>query len=243
MRSSRVSRDTAKLFDKVSGATPSRRTTRSSLSQFNYSTNAPIKHEPGTADFKDEPSPPSRKRRRVDASTTVTSIKSEHLEEALTSISSPPSKAQRRDRKPARKTTDPSTGQTTVAAPSDWEEMYQAVREMRAPGGVAHGAAVDTMGCERLADPRASPKDQRFHTLVALMLSSQTKDTVNAVAMARLKTELPAHKPGAPVGLNLDNMLAVDPKALNEMIWAVGFHNNKTKCGFSLYCGYRDIID
>ena len=61
------------------------------------------------------------------------------------------------------------------------------------------------------------------------MLSSQTKDTVNAVAMARLKTELPAYKEGAPVGLNLENMLAVEPDVLNNMIWAVGFHNNKTK--------------
>lgn len=85
------------------------------------------------------------------------------------------------------------------------------------------------MGCERLADVEASPRDQRFHTLVALMLSSQTKDTVNAVAMARMKKEMPAHKEGAPIGLNLENMLAVEPAVLNEMIWAVGFHNNKTK--------------
>jgi endonuclease III len=101
--------------------------------------------------------------------------------------------------------------------------------KMRGAGGVASNAAVDTMGCERLADPDASPRDQRFHTLIALMLSSQTKDTVTAVVMHRLKTELPAHQPGAPKGLNLDNMLAVDPQVLNEMIWAVGFHNNKTK--------------
>jgi endonuclease-3 len=85
------------------------------------------------------------------------------------------------------------------------------------------------MGCERLADRSASPKDQRFHTLVALMLSSQTKDTVNAVVMKRLQTELPPYKQGAPVGLNLENILAVEPKLLNEFIWQVGFHNNKTK--------------
>jgi endonuclease-3 len=107
--------------------------------------------------------------------------------------------------------------------------MYNAVKKMRSPGGVAHGAAVDTMGCERLADKNASPKDQRFHTLIALMLSSQTKDTVNAVAMQRLKTELPPYKPGAAGGLNLENVLAVDANILNQLIWAVGFHNNKTK--------------
>lgn len=107
--------------------------------------------------------------------------------------------------------------------------MYELIRKMRAPGGAAYGAAVDTMGCERLADRDASLKDQRFHTLIALMLSSQTKDTTNAAAMKRLKTELPPYKPGAPIGLNLDNILAVEPKLLNELIWAVGFHNNKTK--------------
>lgn len=107
--------------------------------------------------------------------------------------------------------------------------MYRVVKEMRSPGGVAHGAAVDTMGCERLADREASPRDQRFHTLIALMLSSQTKDTVNAVVMQRLQTELPPWKKGEPAGLNLENVLAVEPQLLNEMIWQVGFHNNKTK--------------
>jgi endonuclease-3 len=108
--------------------------------------------------------------------------------------------------------------------------MYDAVLKMRQPGGVASNAAVDTMGCERLADQDASPRDRRFHTLVSLMLSSQTKDTVNAVVMAKLKKELPPYEEGAPPGLNLENMLAVEPALLNEFIWAVGFHNNKTKC-------------
>ncbi|OTA96456.1 hypothetical protein M434DRAFT_392888 [Hypoxylon sp. CO27-5] len=85
------------------------------------------------------------------------------------------------------------------------------------------------MGCERLAETSASPRDRRFQTLVALMLSSQTKDTTNAVAMKRLQTELPPHAPGAPAGLNLENVLAADPELINKLIWAVGFHNNKTK--------------
>ncbi|RDA93661.1 hypothetical protein CP533_4885 [Ophiocordyceps camponoti-saundersi (nom. inval.)] len=125
--------------------------------------------------------------------------------------------------------TTTTTTHADVTAPAGWENMYEAVRRMRAPGGVAHGAAVDTMGCERLADTQATAKQQRFHTLVALMLSSQTKDTVNAAAMQRLKTELPACKPGAATGLTVDNVLAADPVVLNGLIRAVGFHNNKTK--------------
>ncbi|KAK4171341.1 putative endonuclease III [Triangularia setosa] len=132
-----------------------------------------------------------------------------------------------RARKPARRVTSPS-GTTTMTPPSDWEEIYNIVKEMRLHGPAAN-AAVDTMGCERLADPSSTVKDRRFHTLVALMLSSQTKDTVNAEAMKRLHTELPPFEPGAPVGLNLDNMLHCPPAVLNELIGKVGFHNNKTK--------------
>ena len=66
-------------------------------------------------------------------------------------------------------------------------------------------------------------QDKRFQTLIALMLSSQTKDTTNAIAMRRLQTDLPAP------GLTLENILAVEPAKLNEMIWVVGFHNNKTR--------------
>ena len=55
------------------------------------------------------------------------------------------------------------------------------------------------------------------------MLSSQTKDTTNAITMRRLQTELP-HP-----GLTLENIIAVDPVKLNEMIYVVGFHNNKTR--------------
>jgi endonuclease III len=138
--------------------------------------------------------------------------------------------APRRARKPARRVVDPDTAEATTEPPSEWEEMYAAVRAMRfEPDGAAANAAVDTMGCERLAEPAASPRDRRFQTLVALMLSSQTKDTTNAVAMRRLQTELDAAEPGGTPGLTLANVLAVAPERLNELIWLVGFHNNKTR--------------
>lgn len=188
----------------------------------------------------------SRKRKRTVTSTISPAttprgrrVKVEVVEDVSLSTTTPTippppsspssSSTPRRARKPARKTHDPTTGTETVTAPSDWEELYNAAKTMRLPGGAASNAAVDTMGCERLADPAASPRDQRFHTLIALMLSSQTKDTINAAAMQRLRTELPAHKAGQPVGLNLENILAVEPEVLNQLIWAVGFHNNKTK--------------
>lgn len=228
----------------ASPTAPLRRITRASLSRFAYagSNTGPTSESKAkitTPDIEDivpsaavTTTPASRKRKRATVlSTTQNSsrgvkIEAEHLES--TSLENIPSPSPRRARKPARKTHDPSTGAETVAAPSDWQELYDAAKEMRLDGAAAN-AAVDTMGCERLALPTASPRDQRFHTLIALMLSSQTKDTTNAVAMRRLQTELPPHEEGAPPGLNLENVLAVAPELLNELIWAVGFHNNKTK--------------
>ncbi|KAI1462532.1 DNA glycosylase [Annulohypoxylon moriforme] len=223
---------------------PPRRITRSTLARFRFgddSSNSSTKENstpPPATDIEDViPNTTSiRKRKRTTtvlktpsspASSPRRATKIEKIEEEIETKKA--TTASRRQRKPARKTVDTDTGESKVSAPSDWEEMYDAVKAMRLPGGPAANAAVDTMGCERLALPSASPRDRRFQTLIALMLSSQTKDTTNAIAMKRLQTELPPHAPGAPAGLNLENILAVDPEHLNQLIWAVGFHNNKTK--------------
>ncbi|PKS07683.1 hypothetical protein jhhlp_006291 [Lomentospora prolificans] len=249
MPAQKISKDTSRFFG-ANGASqqPTRRITRASLAKFAYGADAETKaaikstlDEEGEGDLRlgsdieDAITRTSRKRRRVTTRDGDAAMEVETTTTGTTTtLSSPPNepatpKAPRRARKPARKVQDPETGETTVSPPSDWEEMYNTVLAMRQPGGVASNAAVDTMGCERLADRKASPRDQRFHTLVSLMLSSQTKDTVNAVVMAKLQKELPPYKEGASPGLNLENMLAVEPALLNEFIWAVGFHNNKTK--------------
>lgn len=233
MKTSRLAQETTKLPGTMAAPlSPPRRITRGSLARFAYSEGSSSKENitPSITDIEDAVAPstssgPTRKRKRT-VKISSTAAKTEILEE--TTVDSKPS-TPFRARKPARKTVDPATNTETVAPPSDWEEMYNLVKVMRLEGGPAANAAVDTMGCERLALPAASPRDQRLHTLIALMLSSQTKDTTNAVAMRRLQTELPPHQPGAPPGLNLDNLLAVEPEKLNELIWIVGFHNNKTK--------------
>lgn len=89
-------------------------------------------------------------------------------------------------RAPAKKIVG-ANGSVKVEPPANWEEVYALTKQMRA----AHVAPVDTMGCESLADVTCPPRDQRFQTLVALMLSSQTKDTVTAVAMKNLQENLP----------------------------------------------------
>jgi endonuclease-3 len=234
MRTSRISKETSKVINATIPPSASRRSTRSSLSRFahgNASTENEESPEPpqDTTDIEDVV-PPSRKRKRdptirtpIKQSPRKTVVKTE-VEDSLTFS---PSK-ERKVRKPARQIKNEETGEVEIHPPNDWAEVYAVVKEMRVSGAAQH-AAVDTMGCERLAEETVSPKVKRFHTLIALMLSSQTKDTTNAIAMSRLQKELPAYKDGAPVGLNLENILAVDPKLLNELIWVVGFHNNKTK--------------
>lgn len=217
MRTSRVSRETSKFFNGISESvvTPRRstRSTRTSLARFNYDEASTVSKDDSTdvtygSDIEDAiksttPSPPPkggtrtalRKRKRTATITTsgrsAPVIKTEKIETPISSPNKP--LPARRVRKPARSTTDPTTGAATTSPPSDWEEMYAVAKEMRLGNGAAANAAVDTMGCERLALPGASARDRRFHTLIALMLSSQTKDTVNAQAMKRLTTEMPPY--------------------------------------------------
>lgn len=69
---------------------------------------------------------------------------------------------------------------TVIAWRRDVDWIQKMRKNMTAP--------VDTMGCHKLADPLAAPEVHRFQVLVALMLSSQTKDEVNAAAMKVSKT-------------------------------------------------------
>ncbi|KAK7197011.1 endonuclease III [Novymonas esmeraldas] len=99
--------------------------------------------------------------------------------------------------------------------PSNWARLYSRLEEYR-----AHlPAPVDTMGCHRLRDESAPKEVQRFHTLVALMLSAQTKDVVTAAAMDTL----------IKVGLTTQSIHAMKEAELDKHICKVGFHNTKAK--------------
>lgn len=190
------------------------------------------------------------RKRKYDAeshSTAVTSITTERIsvsnfplrsrtkDEPPTEHSPPSNSSPRRSiskpKIPARKAKNPD-GTVTIHPPSNWEHVYNIVREMRQRNPTA---PVDTMGCEDLFWPTSPPRDKRYHTLTSLMLSSQTKDPVTAAAMQRLHTELVPQVPNSETGhiensaLTLENVLACDPQWLDELIGKVGFHNNKTK--------------
>ncbi|KAI9032906.1 DNA glycosylase [Phycomyces nitens] len=100
--------------------------------------------------------------------------------------------------------------------PANWRIVFDRIKAYRK----VTEAPVDTMGCERLGDPTADPATYRFQTLVALMLSAQTKDTVTSVAVRNLQKDLPG-------GLTLESILNVDEQELDDRIRAVGFHTKK----------------
>ncbi|KMU92279.1 DNA base excision repair N-glycosylase 2 [Coccidioides immitis H538.4] len=154
-------------------------------------------------------------------------------------------------KKKATKSRKPPPPPGSVAPPPNWEKMYDLIKDMRLRNPTA---PVDTMGCAELYWRNSTEQERRFHILVALMLSSQTKDTVTAVAMHRLHTELdrehddgnnedggadaskkPAvrwdtttHSAGHST-LTISNILRVSATRLIQLIQTVGFHNLKTK--------------
>lgn len=131
----------------------------------------------------------SKKRKRgQDVPPPVTSVKRESKELSISAIASPKKNvpAKKARRVPAKKIVT-TNGSVKVEPPPHWEEIYALTRQMRNE----NVAPVDTMGCESLADRNMSPRDQRFQTLVSLMLSSQTKDTVTSVAIKGMQDNMP----------------------------------------------------
>jgi endonuclease III len=263
MRTSKLSRDTAKAVQTLSASGRPRRQTRNLVSSIRSATftdgavdlnrtstvslededNGSSSSTPGSVfgeDIEDALLPPSKKRRRGSdrpyvVTTTKTSVGSTRtiprkpiIKAEYSDIS--PSKSDIARRLPARKITEPD-GSVTIHPPSNWQKIYDTIHEMRKRNPTA---PVDTMGCEDLYHASSSPRDRRFQTLIALMMSSQTKDTVTAAAMQKLHTQLFPSTTKLPSSqeessLTLENILAVPSARLNELITAVGFHNNKTK--------------
>ncbi|KAF2822135.1 DNA glycosylase [Ophiobolus disseminans] len=230
MRTSRISRDTSRILV----ARRTQRTLRQTRSGANIATrNADsvtdgLKREDHAASDSELSSVPAdsgsdgearplKKRKRGQDTPII--VKNESKEVSIATIDSPKraSKPKKARRAPAKKVTG-TDGSVKIEPPANWEEIYALTREMRNE----NLAPVDTMGCESLAERTRTPRDQRFQTLIALMLSSQTKDTVNAVAMRGMQERMPG-------GFNLESVLALEPATLNGFINKVGFHNLKTK--------------
>lgn len=205
MRTSRVSRDTAQLLAatrtrplRQSRTIPTSGTSNASATQdaLNESdlnarnvlsqSDSELSSVPDSGSEGEQTGDASKKRKRGQAGSIA--VKQEIKETTITSIASPKkdTKPKKARRTPAKKVKT-ADGSVKIEPPPNWEEIYALTREMRNE----NVAPVDTMGCESLASHRASPRDQRFQTLVALMLSSQTKDTVTSVAIKGMQDHMP----------------------------------------------------
>lgn len=99
--------------------------------------------------------------------------------------------------------------------PTNWHQLLANIREMRKE----RTAPVDTMGCDKCYDEYVDEKTKRFHHLVALMLSSQTKDAVTYAAMSRLRKH----------GLTPEKMIETKVDELEQLLYPVGFYKTKAK--------------
>lgn len=99
--------------------------------------------------------------------------------------------------------------------PQGWRDHYNIIEALRRE----RDAPVDFFGSEALPQRGVPPEVFRYQVLVALMLSSQTKDETVAAAMVQLQ----AH------GLTVESIRSTSDADLDAMICKVGFHNNKTR--------------
>ena len=101
--------------------------------------------------------------------------------------------------------------------PAEWVEQLRRIKEMRS----SHDAPVDTMGCEALEceEPNQPANIKRYHILVSLMLSAQTKDEVTAKAMSQLY-KLP---------LNIDTILSTQAEIIEKAIYPASFYKRKAQ--------------
>ncbi|KAG8952866.1 DNA N-glycosylase and apurinic/apyrimidinic (AP) lyase, partial [Tulasnella sp. 408] len=102
------------------------------------------------------------------------------------------------------------------AAPPHWRETYDLIKEMREK----ISAPVDTMGCASAMKDEVNEQSRRFGTLIALMLSSQTKDEVTTDAMQKLRAKIGE--------LTVENVLNTDDAVIQDCICKVGFWRRKT---------------
>jgi len=110
-----------------------------------------------------------------------------------------------------------STRQSNVTKrKGDWKNDLALIKRLRA----RRDAPVDSIGCERLADVKASQADFEWQCLVAAMLSSLTRDQATAEAMASLH---------AAKMTSVQRVAMATPQRLAKLIKPVGFFNVKAK--------------
>lgn len=116
--------------------------------------------------------------------------------------------------------------------PENFIPIYTRIRLMRSK----IKTPVDSVGCAAIpitvsskfdiTQEQISPRNYRLQLLVALMLSAQTRDELNAEAMFNMM-RYSIDSLDIPQGLTLEALLRIDEKKLVDLIKMVGFHNRK----------------
>ncbi|KAF8172077.1 DNA glycosylase [Pholiota molesta] len=179
-------------------------------------------------DLRYNPTPtPSPKKKQ-----TRTPRKAKAKADSAASPSSSATPVKREARSPKKAKAIPQTLSTPHSAPPNWRETYDAIAEMRS----RFAAPVDTMGCHRAQVGENNPENRRFATLVALMLSSQTKDQVTYEAIVKLRTALGG-------SISIAGVIAADDSVILQAICKVGFFNRKTEYIKKAAIKLRDEFD
>ncbi|KAL3234496.1 Cytosolic neutral trehalase [Nakaseomyces bracarensis] len=119
-----------------------------------------------------------------------------------------------------------------INLPPNFFNIYNRVRAIR--GRLK--TPVDSVGCALMpiyiakhtgrSKEQIKPINYRFQLLIAVMLSSQTKDEITALAMLNMmKHCIEVNKD--PDGMTLDSMLKLSEPTIDELIKSVGFHRRK----------------
>ncbi|EDO15809.1 hypothetical protein Kpol_1040p22 [Vanderwaltozyma polyspora DSM 70294] len=126
------------------------------------------------------------------------------------------------------------TDNSKEVIPDNFIPIYSKVRLMRSK----IRTPVDTVGCAMLPITVGKesgiekedilPINYRLQVLIGVMLSSQTKDEINAAAMHNI-TEYCINELEIPEGITIDALLEIDQEILDELIHSVGFHSRKAK--------------
>ncbi|SCU90902.1 LADA_0F07030g1_1 [Lachancea dasiensis] len=116
--------------------------------------------------------------------------------------------------------------------PANFIPIYQKVRLMRSK----ITTPVDSVGCAMIpltvgrefgkTKETMAPRTYRFQLLIALMLSSQTKDEVNAKAMFNLMEHCKDVLKD-PQGVTLESMSLIEQNTIAELIYPVSFYTRK----------------
>jgi endonuclease-3 len=223
-RSSRKNIKRTASEEDITMETPTKRSRRRGVSSTTDTMTTTITTSDGTSSSNTVPVTPET------SSTSSTPSRTRKTKSKSTTRKTKTTTTKTKSKKKTKTKSSVAASASVWSEPDGWRDIYELVQELRKD----KTAPCDTAGAEALVLPPIDgeqndelyAKTRRFQTLVALMLSSQTKDAMVERAMENLRA---TDGDGGGDGLTIASIMVMDPEVLNSKINMVGFHNNKTK--------------